>query len=131
MSYNSSRQARRRRKRIRRILQAVIPVAVAILLIGIIALVAINTGLFDDWGYSSKKADLNQYFKTTSADTASVVENGEVTDDKITVKDGKLYIPHETVVEKYNDEFYWEDATQVFRFGDILVYLDEDMGEDE
>lgn len=29
------------------------------------------------------------------------------------------------------DEFYWEDATQVFRFGDVLVYLDEDMGEDE
>ena len=111
MSYNSSRHARRRRKRIRRILQAVIPVAVAVLLIGIIALVAMNTGLFDDWGYSSKKADLYQYFKSTSDDTASVVVNGEVTDDKIKVRNGKLYIPYETVLEKYNENFYNEDKS--------------------
>ena len=45
-----------------------------------------NTGLFDDWGYSSKKADLNEYFKSTGQDSASVVENGtgEVSGAKIT-----------------------------------------------
>ena len=108
MSYNSSRAARRRRKRRKRILQAVIPVAVAMILIGVILLVAKSTGLFEDWGYSSKKADLNKYFRTTSSDTASVVENCEVTDDKITVKDGRLYVPYEIVLEKYNEDFYWE-----------------------
>ena len=112
MNYNSSRAARRRRKRRKRIFQAVIPVAVAMILIGVILLVAKSTGLFDDWGYSSKKADLNKYFKATSADTASVVENGEVTDDKITVKDGRLYVPYETVLEKYNEDFYWEEQSQ-------------------
>ena len=111
MGYNSSRAARRRRKYRRRILQAVIPVAVAMLLIGVILLIAQNTGLFEDWGYSTKKADLYKYFKTTSDDTASVVENGEVTDDKIKVRDGRLYIPYETVVEKYNEDFYWEEAS--------------------
>ena len=111
MSYNSSRTARRRRKRRKRILQAVIPIAVAMILIGVILLVAKSTGLFDDWGYSSKKADLNRYFKVTSADTASVVENCEVTDDKITVRNGKLYVPYDTVREKYNEDFYWEEAS--------------------
>ena len=110
MPYNGSKESRRRRRRRRKILQAVLPVVIAIALIGIILLVAKSTGLFDDWGYSSKMADLNSYFKTTSDDTASVVENGEVTDDKITVKDGKLYIPYETVIEKYNENFYWEQT---------------------
>ena len=110
MAYNGSKESRRRRRRRRKILQAVLPVVIAIVLIGIILLVAKSTGLFDDWGYSSKMADLNGYFKTTSDDTASVVENGEVTDDKITVRDGKLYIPYETVIEKYNENFYWEQT---------------------
>ena len=110
MAYNGSKESRRRRRRRRKILQAVLPVVIAIALIGIILLVAKSTGLFDDWGYSSKMADLNGYFKTISDDTASVVENGEVTDDKITVRDGKLYIPYETVIEKYNENFYWEQT---------------------
>ena len=110
MGYNGSREARRRRKRRRKILQAVIPVAVAMVLIGIILLVAQNTGLFEEWGYSDRMADLNEYFKTTG-DTASVVENGEVTDWKIAVKDGRLYIPYEEVVEKYNENFYWEESS--------------------
>lgn len=95
----------------RRILQAVIPVAIAMLLIGVILIIAQTTGLFEDWGYSSKKADLNEYFKSTSEDTASIVENGEVTDDKITVKDGRLYVPYENVKEKYNEDFYWEESS--------------------
>lgn len=110
MAYNGSKESRRRRRRRRKILQAVLPVVIAIALIGIILLVAKSTGLFDDWGYSSKMADLNGYFKTISDDTASVVENGEVTDDKITVRDGKLYIPYEAVIEKYNENFYWEQT---------------------
>ena len=80
-------------------------------LILVILLVAKKTGLFDDWGYSTKKADLNKHFKTTSSDTASVIENSEVTDDKIKVKDGKLYVPYESAVEKYNENFYWEQAS--------------------
>ncbi len=110
MAYNGSKESRRRRRRRRKILQAVLPVVIAIALIGIILLVAKSTGLFDDWGYSSKMADLNGYFKTISDDTASVVENGEVTDDKITVRDGKLYIPYEAVIERYNENFYWEQT---------------------
>ncbi len=111
MSYNGSREARRRRKRRRRILQAVIPVAVAMILIGVILLVAQSTGLFEDWGYSDKKANLNEYFNTTSDDTASVVENGAVTDKKIKVKDGRLYVPYEEVIENYNENFYWEASS--------------------
>ena len=89
-----------------------IPVAVAMLLIGIILLVAQSTGLFEDWGYSTKKADLYTYFNTQEgSDEAVVIENGEMTDQKIKVKNGRMYVPYETVKEKYNEDFYWEASS--------------------
>ena len=111
MSYNSSRQARRRRRYRRRILQAVIPVAVAMVLIGVILLIAQSTGLFEDWGYSSKQADLNEYFGSPAADEAAIVEDGVITGERIKVNNGRLYVPYETVIEKYNPNFYWEAAS--------------------
>lgn len=111
MEYSNSKAQRRRRRRRKKILQAVIPVAVAIILIGVIVLVSIKSGLFDDWGYSSNKADLNKYFKCLSDDTASVVENGEVTDEKIKVRDNRLYLDYEKVDETLNSNFYWEETS--------------------
>ena len=65
MTYNASREARRRRRRRRKILQAILPVVIAIVLMGIIGLVAYSTGVFDDFGYSSRMADLKEYFATS------------------------------------------------------------------
>ena len=111
MGYNASREARRRRKRRRKMLQATIPVVIAIVLMGIIGLVAYNTGLFDEFGYSDTKADLSEYFMTSPEEinsVAVVIENNEVTGKKIAVKDGRMYVPYETVTEEYNPNFYWE-----------------------
>ncbi len=115
MGYNSSKQARRRRKRRKRILEAVLPVAIAIVLIGLIGLLSFKfTDWFDDFSYSSKKADLYEHFGISKdeADKAVVIENGEATGDRITVKDGRLYVPYEDVISKYNENFYWEAADE-------------------
>ncbi len=90
-----------------------IPVAVAMLLIGIILLVAQSTGLFEGWGYSEKKADLYAYYNMPegNSDEAVVIENGETTDRKITIRDGHMYVPYEEVIEKYNENFYWEPSS--------------------
>lgn len=111
MAYNNSKRARRRRRRIRRILQSVIPVFVALILIVIVAVVGLKTGLFDSFNYSTKKADLNSYFQCMSNDTATVIENGEMTQKRITVKDGYLYSELEAVSNEFNDNFYWEDTS--------------------
>lgn len=111
-NYNNSKAARRRRRRRRKILQAVIPVAIAVILIVVVVIVAISTGLFDSFAYSSKKADLTSYFQMTSADTATVVlDNGDITTDRITVKDGHLYSDLDTVLSNFNDNFYWEQTS--------------------
>ena len=115
MGYNSSKQARRRRRRRKKILEAVLPVVIAIALIGLIGLLSFKfTDWFDDFSYSSKKADLYTYFGISKdeSDKAVVVENGEITQDRITVKDGRLYVPYEDVIAKYNDNFYWEAADE-------------------
>ncbi len=94
-------------------LQATIPVVIAIVLMGVIGLVAYSTGLFDDFGYSETMADLKEYFQTSAEsmnETAAVIENNEVTGEKITVREGRLYVPYETVTEKYNPNFYWEPS---------------------
>ena len=85
MANNNSKAARRRRRRRRRILQAVLPVVIAVVLIVIVALVGFKTGLFDSFNYSTKKADLNSYFQCMSNDTATVIENGEMTERRLTV----------------------------------------------
>ena len=115
-----SKAARRRRRRRMKILQAVIPVAIAVILIVVILIVSISTGLFDSFAYSSDKADLNSYFRCTSMDEATVVKEGEITDERITVKNGHLYCPLEVVTQDYNQGFYWEsfDSRLLYTTGD-------------
>lgn len=92
----------------KKMLQALIPAAIAVVLILVIVIIAIKTGLFEDMGSSTEKADLNEYFKATSQDMATVVRDGEVTDEKIRVKDGVCYLDLETVKSEYTDRFYYD-----------------------
>lgn len=105
-----SKAAKRRRRRRRKILQAVIPVAVAVILIVVILIVGIKTGLFDSFTYSSSKADLNSYFRCTGLNEATIIRDGEITDERMTVRDGHLYVDSEIVDDNYNDNFYYEAA---------------------
>lgn len=112
MAYNNnSKAARRRRRRRRRILQAVLPVIIAIVLIVVVALVGIKTGLFDSFNYSNKKADLNSYFQCMSQDTATVISDGEMTEKRYKVRDGRLYCNMDEVSDNFVDNFYWEDTS--------------------
>lgn len=118
-----SREERRRAKMRRQVLQAVIPIAIAIVLIAVIGIVAVKTGLFEGMGYSDEKADLNEYFNTTSADEATVIKDGEVTDEKIRVKDGVCYLPLDVVRSDYNNRFYYavNDGTLLYTTAEGVI----------
>lgn len=116
---NNSKAARRRRRRRKKILQAVIPVAVAIILIVVIAVVGWKSGLFDSFMYSSKLADLNSYFRATGEDQVTVMVNGEITDDRLLVKDNEVYLKFDDVKANYNDRFYYDEK------GNSLLYTNE------
>lgn len=100
------RAARRRRRMRRRMLQRLIPVGVALVAIIVIAIVAVTSGLFESFSYSSDKADLREYFACTSDAEATVIRDGEVTDERILVKDGRCYLPFDAVKQQYSDRFY-------------------------
>ena len=102
------RAARRKRRMRRKILQTVIPFAVAVVAIAVIAIVAVKSGLLESFTYSSDKADLNDYFMCVSDTQATVIKDGEVTEERILVKDGHCYLPLETVKEQYTDRFYYD-----------------------
>ena len=118
-----SREDRRRAHMRRQVLQAVIPIAIAIVLIAIIGIVAIKTGLFEGMGYSDEKADLNEYFKTTSDEAATVIIDGEVTEEKIRVKDGTCYLPIDVVRSDYNNRFYYavNDGTLLYTTAEGVI----------
>ena len=104
----SSRDARRRRRRRKKMLQALIPVAFAIVMIVIIAIIALRTGLFESFTYSAKKADLNSYYQCMGDNSATVIVNGEMTPERITVKNGTCYLDLDTVRNSYTDRFFYD-----------------------
>lgn len=117
------RAERRRRRRRRKIMQTVLPFAIAVVLIAAIAIYAVASGALESFTYSSDKADLNEYFKCTSNDTATVIVDGEVTDERILVKDGHCYLPFETVKEEYSDRFYLDvnDSALLYTNADGVI----------
>ena len=84
---DSERIANRRRRRRRRKLQRLIPAAIAIVLIAVIATVGWKTGLFESFLYTSEEADLFSYFGAIGDDYAVIVEDGEITTRQMKVID--------------------------------------------
>lgn len=120
MSYNNSKAARRRRRRRKKILQTILPPFIAVVLIIIVGFAGQAMGWFDSWGYSTEKADLNSYFQCTGADQATVIRNGEMTEERMLVKDNRLYLDMDTIASVFNDGFYWESTS-----GNLLFTADE------
>lgn len=105
---DNERLAYRRRRRRKRKLQRLIPAAVAIVLIAVIAFVGWKTGLFESFSYSTEEADLFSYFGAIGDDYAVIVEDGEPTTTQLRVIDGVMYQDLTSIKRDYNDRFYWD-----------------------
>ena len=105
---STNRAMERRRRRRRRIMQKVIPAVIAIVLIIIILIVGKVTGLFDNFSYSSDKADLYSYFGVSSDDSAAVIQDGAIFEKQLKIVNGTVYLDLDTVKENYVDRFYYD-----------------------
>lgn len=105
---STNRAMSRRRRRRRRIMQKVIPAVIAIVLIVIILIVGKVTGLFDNFSYSSDKADLYSYFGVSSEDYAAVIQDGTLSEKQLKIVNGTAYLDLDTVKENYVDRFYYD-----------------------
>ena len=101
---------RRKIKRRRRVLSKLLPTLIAIALIAVVVAVALRTGLFESFSYSTKEADLFEYFNITGTDEAVLMVDGEPTEGRMRVSNGALYMPLSDVKALYTDRFYYETA---------------------
>ena len=108
MDYNRPVRKKRGKKRKRRILKRLIPMVVAVVAIAIVLVVAIATGTFENLSYSTKEADLFEYYQVPDEDVAVVVADGDLTDRKLKVIDGFCYMDLATVKDEMTDRFYYD-----------------------
>ncbi len=107
---STRKRVRRRKKRRKRILAKLLPPFTAIVLIAVISVIAFKTGLFEGFSYSTKEADLYEYFNMTGNEEAVVMINGEPTDGRLRVNNGTLYMPLSEIKSLYTDRFYYEET---------------------
>ena len=101
------RNTRRRQKR--RILRRLLPAAVAISLIFIIAFFWLLTGLFNKLRYSSARADLDKYFKIEQEGQIPIMLNDEYTESMGIMKDDRYYVTMDFATENLCDGFYYDE----------------------
>ena len=98
------------------LIRTLLPPLIAIVLITIVVVVALGSGMLDSLKYSSEKADLYSYYNISDNDSAVVVKDGEITEERVPVFDGKPYILLQNVNEEFNDRFYYDVETNSYLY---------------
>lgn len=86
----------------------IIPAAVAVGLIVIVAAIGILLKLLDKYSYSNEKADSYAYFGVTGGEETAIVLNDEIVGTKAVFRDGQCYLPIDFVNEQINNHFYYD-----------------------
>ena len=101
-----------------------IPVIIAVVLIFVIVAITFGMKIVDRYSYSKERMDLNGYFGLTADDEAALVLNNEIREEKGVVKDGRCYLPLETVHTYLNDRFYadYNENWLLYTMPDEIIY---------
>ncbi len=99
-----------RRRQKRRILRRLLPAAVAMTLIFIIAFFWLITGLFHKLRYTSARADLTDYFSISDENEIPIMLNDEYTDSFGTAKGDRYYVTMDFAAENLCDGFYYDES---------------------
>ena len=102
-----------------------IPVIIAVVLIFVIVAITFGMKIVDRYSYSKERMDLNGYFGLTADDEAALVLNNEIREEKGVVKDGRCYLPLETVHTYLNDRFYadYNENWLLYTMPDEIIYV--------
>ncbi len=102
--------------------------AVYILIILLLLAFIVGVIAYSRLGFSKDKADLNDYFSTTSDEQAGVVIDNAVMGAKGLVKDGVPYVEYETVSDYVSSRFYVDTNEKVFLYAlpDRVIRINPD-----
>lgn len=102
------RKRNKKKRRRKRMLQRLIPAVVAIVLIAVVLVICIMTGVFEEYSYSTERADLFEFFSIYNQEDVAVITDNELTDLKAKIYDGTIYLDYETVQQSMFDRFYYD-----------------------
>lgn len=100
----------------------ILPVAIAIVLIIVIAGISLGSRILEKYSYSKKRADLNEYFHMSDESDVAIVLQDELIEERARLFEGVYYIDLNTVHKYFNDRFY-EDKGE----GLLLYTLPDDI----
>lgn len=100
----------------------ILPVAIAIVLIIVIAGISLGSRILEKYSYSKERADLNEYFHMSDEPDVAVVLQDELIEERARLFDGVYYMDLNTVHRYFNDRFY-EDKGE----GLLLYTLPDDI----
>lgn len=100
----------------------ILPVAIAIVLIIVIAGISLGSRILEKYSYSKERADLNEYFHMSGESDVAIVLQDELIEERARLFDGVYYMDLNTVHKYFNDRFY-EDKGE----GLLLYTLPDDI----
>lgn len=94
----------------------ILPVAVVIGLILVIAAGLLISALIKKYTPSKEREDLSEYYHITSDDQAAIVLNQEILDSQATLIDGHVYLDYHFVHDTINSRFYWDSNENILLY---------------
>ena len=92
------------------------PVIAALLLIVVIGLILVVGKKIEDYIPSEEVQDLNEYYGIERPDDVAVIWNQELSDIKGKCLEGNIYLDFDTVHDRFNSRFYWDDNEKLLRY---------------
>ena len=92
------------------------PVIAALLLIVVIGLILVVGKKIEDYIPSEEVQDLDEYYGIERPDDVAVIWNQELSDIKGKCLEGNIYLDFDTVHDRFNSRFYWDDNEKLLRY---------------
>ena len=92
------------------------PVVAALLLIVVIGLILVVGKKIEYYIPSEEVQDLDEYYGIEAPDDVAVVWNQELSDMKGKCLDGNIYLDFDTVHDRLNSRFYWDENEKLLRY---------------
>lgn len=109
-------------------MKKLIPVAVAVVLIVIIAAVGFGPKILNRYSYSKEMADREEYFRVTGAAEAAIILQDAMVEEKALVENGICYFDLATVHKYLNDRFYADRKENLLLFTTPTDIVRTEMG---
>ena len=106
-----------------------IPVAIAIILIGIIVAFSFGKPLYEKYSYGQDRADLNEYFQLFSASDVAIIKDRVRIDDRATMIEGHYYFSQDVTENLFTERFYYDFNEELLLYSKPDTTLEAKKGD--